>query len=240
MAARRRDQVQDAFTSGRSDLVMATSAFGLGIDRADVHFVVCAVPPPSLEAYYQEVGGAGRTGEPATALLVHRSEDFALGRYLKAGGGARPETLRAVIEEAVRRDGALTRAELAEDAGLTQRMVASAVATLLQVRAVAEDGHRGRLRWRGESSSADDVIACIREQHHRRGGPTRRAWRGPHVCGHARLPPAAAAGAARREHPQGCGRLDNGDVRRAGIRHARAARAARAARKRGVAAAGTG
>ena len=95
MPARRREQVQDDFVGGRSDVVVATSAFGMGIDRADVRLVVHAGPPPSLDAYYQEVGRAGRDGEPASALLVHRAEDFALGRYLRSSGGPRPDTLRA-------------------------------------------------------------------------------------------------------------------------------------------------
>src|SRR4030095_9896427 len=60
-----RERAQRAFAEGRAELVVATNAFGMGIDRADVRAVVHLAPPGSIEAYYQEVGRAGRAGAPA-------------------------------------------------------------------------------------------------------------------------------------------------------------------------------
>ena len=70
-----RSRVQDAFLDRELDVVVATNAFGMGIDRADVRAVVHLAPPGSIEAYYQEVGRAGRDGEDAWGLLLVPSED---------------------------------------------------------------------------------------------------------------------------------------------------------------------
>jgi len=79
---RRRDAVQRSFASGEIEVVVATNAFGMGIDRPDVRAVVHLAPPSSLEAYYQEVGRAGRDGAPALGLLLVSPGDMALRRRL--------------------------------------------------------------------------------------------------------------------------------------------------------------
>jgi ATP-dependent DNA helicase RecQ len=77
-----RDDVSRRFAVRELDLVVATNAFGMGIDRADVRAVAHLAPPGSLEAYYQEVGRAGRDGKPALGLLLLSPGDLAQRRAL--------------------------------------------------------------------------------------------------------------------------------------------------------------
>jgi ATP-dependent DNA helicase RecQ len=77
-----RTRVQDAFAGGSLRVVCATNAFGMGIDRQDVDAVVHVAIPGSLEAYYQEVGRAGRDGRPATATLLWDPGDVATREFL--------------------------------------------------------------------------------------------------------------------------------------------------------------
>ena len=79
---RERQAAQDAFLKDDIDIVVATVAFGMGIDKPDVRFVVHYDVPKNIESYYQETGRAGRDGLPATALLLFGYQDLALARGL--------------------------------------------------------------------------------------------------------------------------------------------------------------
>ncbi len=77
-----REKVNRRFAHGKLDVVVATNAFGMGIDRSDIRTVVHVQAPGSVEAYYQEVGRAGRDGQPAHGLLLTSSGDLGLRRRL--------------------------------------------------------------------------------------------------------------------------------------------------------------
>jgi ATP-dependent DNA helicase RecQ len=89
LSASVREEVNRRFADRSFDVVVATNAFGMGIDRADIRTVVHAQAPGSVEAYYQEVGRAGRDGQPAHGLLLTSSGDLALRRRLIGFSGGR-------------------------------------------------------------------------------------------------------------------------------------------------------
>jgi ATP-dependent DNA helicase RecQ len=98
LAPERRQRVQEAFQEGTVDLVVATNAFGMGIDRPDVRAVVHLAPPGSIEAYYQEVGRAGRDGGLAVGLLLTGPGDMWLRRRLIERGAEGRAPDPAVVE----------------------------------------------------------------------------------------------------------------------------------------------
>ena len=116
---RRRSEAHEAFMADEVDVVVATSAFGMGIDKPDIRWVLHAQAPESLDTYYQEVGRAGRDGQPASATLFFRPEDLALGRFFSAGV-PKAEDVARVVAAADEVDGADPRA-VAERAGFGPR-----------------------------------------------------------------------------------------------------------------------
>ena len=132
-----RGALHERFHAGEIDVIVATSAFGMGIDKPDVRFVVHADVPESLDAYYQEIGRAGRDGEPADATLHYRAEDLSLRSFFAAGLPSRAELRR--VHEAIRASsGPVKRKAITEATELKPRQVSRLVDLLLEAGVVAE------------------------------------------------------------------------------------------------------
>ena len=127
---------QERFMDDKVEVVVATTAFGMGVDKPNVRFVFHSEPSDSVDSYYQEVGRAGRDGEPARAILFHRVEDLGLRRFFAGGGQVDEEQIR-VVAETVREHGSPVPAtELREETDLSQSKLTTAVSRLEDVGAV--------------------------------------------------------------------------------------------------------
>ncbi|MDW8365772.1 MAG: RecQ family ATP-dependent DNA helicase [Abditibacteriales bacterium] len=93
-----RARVQDEFMAGALSVVVATNAFGMGVDRPDVRLVVHFNLPGTLEAYYQEAGRAGRDGAPARAVLLYSPPDRALQEWFIENDAPTPEEVQALYD----------------------------------------------------------------------------------------------------------------------------------------------
>jgi ATP-dependent DNA helicase RecQ len=167
MRSRERDAVQERFMDDDLDVVVATTAFGMGIDKADVRWVFHAEISESLDAYYQEVGRAGRDGEPAEIVLFYRAEDLGLRRFFAGGGHLEVDELAQVLET-VRTGGPLSPAVLAQETDLSETKLATAVARLEEAGAVEVLAGGSVAVTRSAPAGAEAVRAAAEAEEKRR------------------------------------------------------------------------
>lgn len=137
MANDERQRAQDAFMTGEADVIVATNAFGMGIDKPDVRFVYHLDISDSIDAYYQEVGRAGRDGEPAEAVLFYRPEDLNLHRFFAGSGHVDARQLAEVANAVQQVDGPIAVEQLREELDLSRLKVTVALGRLEEAGAVS-------------------------------------------------------------------------------------------------------
>ncbi|MEV6301641.1 ATP-dependent DNA helicase RecQ [Actinoplanes sp. NPDC051861] len=140
MASGLREQRHEEFTGDKVDIMVATSAFGMGIDKPNIRWVAHVALPDSPDSYFQEIGRSGRDGDPARALLLWRSEDEAIQRFFN-GGSPDAEELRTLA--AALHKGPQTKTALQKETGLGPRKLGQYLGLLEQVGAVRTGaGHK--------------------------------------------------------------------------------------------------
>jgi ATP-dependent DNA helicase RecQ len=136
MKGSERDAVQERFMDGDVDVVCATTAFGMGIDKADVRWVVHSEVSESVDSYYQEIGRAGRDGQPAEAVLFFRSEDLGLRRFFSGTGHVEVDEIGQVLAAVREHERPVEPGELQGETDLSQTKLTTAVSRLEEAGAV--------------------------------------------------------------------------------------------------------
>ncbi|PYE51876.1 RecQ family ATP-dependent DNA helicase [Deinococcus yavapaiensis] len=191
MKAADRDAVQRGFMADAFDVIVATTAFGMGIDKPNVRFVAHADLPGSLDAYYQEIGRAGRDGELATVHLFFTHADTKLRKFFASGGLLAADDLQHLLSILEDEGRPVAPSRLSEETSFSQTKLTSALTRLEEVGAIrfTEDGAVEVLEGveSTEAAQAASTAQHARKEYERSRLEMMRAYAGTRGCRRAFL-----------------------------------------------------
>ncbi len=192
MKAKEREQAQAAFMNDEVDVLVATTAFGMGIDKPNVRFVFHYDISDSVDSYYQEIGRAGRDGEKSLAILFYNPANLKIRRFFASKGQVDAEQVERVAEAVQNEEEPIDPAELREKTDLSKTKLGTALSHLEEV-GVVETLPTGEVTLSEQppdiSEAAEEVVRAQerRQQFERSRLEMMRGYAEAHDCRHEYL-----------------------------------------------------